>query len=81
MEEPNQVNQAKPETNDGKTFTFTREELEAHDLNVQESAYRKAAVSTVKNLAVLDDYPISKAMKKISKYATYLIKTYNLEDK
>ena len=62
-------------------ITFTREELEAHDLNVQESAYRKAAISTVNNLAVLNDYPIAKALKKISKYAIYLIKTYKLEEK
>ena len=62
-------------------FTFTKEELEAHDLNVQESAYRKAAISTIKNLVVLYDYPISKAMKKLNKYANYLTKTYKLETK
>jgi hypothetical protein len=82
-ENQNQVNQVNPqvppEPTTPKVFTFTIEELKAHDSEIQESAYRKAAVNTIQNLVVLDDYPIAKAIKKLGKYAAYLIKTYNLE--
>jgi hypothetical protein len=82
VQEPNESPTSTPNVPEPKTtFTFTKEELEAHDSNVQEEAYRKAAISTINNLVALDEYPISKAMKKLSKYANYLVKMYKLEVK
>jgi hypothetical protein len=61
------------------TFTFTQEELNKHDEEIREEAYHKAAENTVKKIALLLDYPILDAIKKLFKYAAYLSKTYNLE--
>jgi hypothetical protein len=61
------------------TYTFTQEELDTHDEKIREEAYRKAAVNTVRKIELLLDYPILDAIQKLSKYAGYLIKTYNLE--
>ena len=61
------------------TFTFTQEELNKHDSEIREEAYRKAAINTVRKIELLLDYPILDAIMKLSKYLQYLIKTYNLE--
>jgi hypothetical protein len=62
-----------------KFFTFTEEELNAHDESVREGAYHKVAVATVNKLSVLSNYPIHKALKELGKYAEYLIREYNLK--
>ena len=61
------------------TFTFTQEELNKHDAEIREEAYRKAAANTVNKIELLLDYPILDAIKKLSKYTGYLAKTYNLK--
>ena len=61
------------------TYTFTQEELDTHDEQIREEAYRTAAANTVRKIELLLDYPILDAIQKLSKYAGYLIKTYNLE--
>jgi hypothetical protein len=58
---------------------FTQEELDKHDAEIREEAYRTAAANTVRKIELLLDYPILDAIQKLSKYAGYLIKTYNLE--
>lgn len=61
------------------TFTFTQEELNKHDEEIREEAYRKAAVNTVNKLSVLGNAPIFKALKELFKYKQYLIETYKLK--
>jgi hypothetical protein len=61
------------------TFTFTQEELNKHDSEIREEAYRKAAINTVRKIELLLDYPILDAIMKLSKYTGYLVKTYKLE--
>jgi hypothetical protein len=57
---------------------FTQEELNKHDSEIREEAYRKAAANTVRNITLLLDLPILDACKKLGKYTGYLVKTYNL---
>ena len=46
-----------------KTFTFTAEELQKHDAEIENQAYRKAAECTLENLTCLERIPIGKAFK------------------
>jgi hypothetical protein len=61
------------------TFTFTQEELDKHDEEIREGAYRKAAVSTVNKLSVLERHSIYEALRELGKYTKYLVETYKLK--
>lgn len=60
-------------------FLFWSKELAAHDNEVAERAYRKAAVCTVNKLMCLSEMPIQKAIKQICQYQIYLINEYDLK--
>lgn len=62
-----------------RTFTFTEEELKAHDEAVRENTYRKAAIATLGKLHELLKRPVYRALKDLDRYIIYLGKTYNLD--
>ncbi len=70
-----------PQADKVNLFVLTKAELDIHNNRVAESAYRKAAICTIKKLEVFNQEPILKAFKILKRYKEYLIKEYELEEK
>ena len=60
------------------TYTFTVDELHAHDAAVEMRAYKAAARCTVKKIHAIHKQPFLKAAKSLIAYARYLVIEYKL---
>jgi hypothetical protein len=58
------------------TISFTQEELNKHEHDIREQAFRQAAVCTLRKLEIYKTEPIMDALENIGRYRQYLIKTY-----
>jgi hypothetical protein len=61
-----------------RTISFTKEELEKHEHDIRELAYRNAAVCTLRKLELFKVRPLGDVLDSLIKYRKYLTKTYNI---
>ena len=61
------------------TISFTPEELEKHEHDITEAAYKKAAICTLRKLELFNVRPLGSVIDGLNKYRKYLIKTYDIK--
>jgi hypothetical protein len=61
------------------TISFTQEELNKHEHDIREQAFRQAAVCTLRKLELFNIEPLGNVVHDLERYRTYLMKTYKIK--